>query len=62
MTARKRGLWESVYYAIVHSRTLTLTTSLYLPGERAHIDRILGAFLEADRDGAAAEQPRLLRP
>ncbi len=47
MTARKRGLWESVYYAIVHSRTLTLTTSLYLPGERAHIDRILGAFLEA---------------
>jgi len=47
MAARKRGLWESVYYAIVQSKTLTVSTFTYLPRERVHIDKILGAFLEA---------------
>jgi hypothetical protein len=36
-----------VYYAIVNSRTLTVKTVTYLPQERAHIDTILGAFLDA---------------
>jgi hypothetical protein len=43
----KRQLWESVYYAITNSRTLTVKTVTYLPHERAHIDTILGAFLDA---------------
>ncbi len=47
MATTKRGLWESVYYAIVNSRTLTVKTVTYLPHERAHIDTILGAFLDA---------------
>lgn len=47
MATRKRGLWESVYYAIVQSKTLTLSTFAYLPAERVHIDRILNAFLVA---------------
>ncbi len=47
MPSTKRGLWESVYYAIVQSKTLTVSTCAYLPGERIHIDKILGAFLEA---------------
>ncbi len=47
MATTKRGLWESVYYAIINSRTLTVKTVTYLPHERAHIDTILGAFLNA---------------
>jgi len=47
MATGQRGLWESVYYAILHSKTLTVTTSTYLPAERIHIHKILGAFLEA---------------
>ncbi|MGA2641544.1 MAG: hypothetical protein ABSG21_11665, partial [Spirochaetia bacterium] len=47
MATTTRGLWESVYYAIVNSRTLTVKTVTYLPHERAHIDTILGAFLDA---------------
>lgn len=47
MATTKRGLWESVYYAIINSRTLTVKTVTYLPHERAHIDTILGAFLDA---------------
>src|SRR5208283_3865886 len=43
----KRGLWESVYNAIVNSRTLTVRTVTYLPRERVHVDRILEAFLDA---------------
>jgi hypothetical protein len=47
MATGKRGLWESVHRAILHSKTLTVTTSTNLPAERIHIDKILGAFLEA---------------
>ncbi|HVO40711.1 MAG TPA: hypothetical protein VMV03_16890 [Spirochaetia bacterium] len=47
MATRKKGLWESVYYAIVQSKTLTVHTFTYLPEERVHIDRILNAFLTA---------------
>jgi hypothetical protein len=42
----QKGLWESVYFSIVNSRPLTVTTWAYKPTERAYIDRILGAFLE----------------
>ena len=47
MPAGKRSPWESVRDAIENSRTLTLRTATYLPRERAHIDRILAAFLAA---------------
>jgi len=42
-----KGFWESVYYSVVHSRTLTVRTYAYRPSERAHVDRILGAYLDA---------------
>ena len=43
----KRDLVNSVRDAIVHSQTLTLRTVTYLPRERGHIDRVLGAFIDA---------------
>ena len=42
---KTRGLWESVYYSVVSGQPLTVTTSTYRPAERAHIDRIFGAYL-----------------
>lgn len=42
-----KGFWEAVYYSIAHSRTLTVRTYAYRPPERAHVDRILGAYLDA---------------
>ncbi|HET6452692.1 MAG TPA: hypothetical protein VFI08_15340 [Spirochaetia bacterium] len=42
---KPKGLWESVYYSVVTGQTLTVTTSRYRPAERAHIDRIFGAYL-----------------
>lgn len=42
----KRGLWESVYYSVMHGKPLTVTTYTYRPAERAHVDRIFGAYLE----------------
>ncbi len=47
MATGKMTLWESVSEAIAHSRMLTVRTVTYLPRERAHIDVILGAFLDA---------------
>jgi anti-anti-sigma factor len=47
VSARKRSVWESVRYAIDKSKTLTVKTFTYLPGERLHIDRILATFLSA---------------
>jgi len=47
MATKKQGLWDTVREAIDNSRTLTLKTITYLPRERAHIDTVLGAFLEA---------------
>jgi anti-anti-sigma factor len=44
---RKRSVWESVHHAIEQSKTLTVRTFTYLPGERLHIDRILSVFLKA---------------
>ena len=43
----KRDLWDSVRDAITSSQTLTVKTVTYLARERVHIDRILGAFLDA---------------
>lgn len=47
MAGKNRQLWDSVNDAIGHRRTLTVKTVTYLPRERAHIDTILGAFLQA---------------
>ena len=47
MATNRRSLLESVRDAIDNSRTLTLKTITYLPRERAHIDAVLGAFLDA---------------
>jgi anti-anti-sigma factor len=47
IASRKRSVWESVHHAIEHSKTLTVRTFTYLPGERLHIDRILAVFLKA---------------
>jgi hypothetical protein len=47
MAGKNRELWDSVNEAIDRRRTLTVKTVTYLPRERAHIDAILGAFLEA---------------
>jgi len=47
MPTGRRALWDSVHDAIAQSKTLTLRTTTYLPHERVHIDRILGAFLDA---------------
>jgi len=41
------SLWDRVTSAIEGSKTLVLRTATYQPGERAHIDRVLGAFLQA---------------
>jgi len=43
----RRELLDNVRDAIASSRTLTLKTVTYRPRERAHIDTILGAFLDA---------------
>lgn len=43
---RTKGLWESVYYSILHGHTLTVTTFAYRPAERSHVDRIFGAYLD----------------
>jgi hypothetical protein len=43
----KRDLWDKVRDAIASSQTLTVKTVTYLARERAHIDTILGAFLDA---------------
>jgi len=42
---KNKGLWESVYYSVVSGQPLTVTTCRYRPAERAHIDRIFGAYL-----------------
>lgn len=43
----ERSLWKTVYSSITNSRPLTVTTFAYPAKERIHIDRILGAFLDA---------------
>jgi len=42
---KSKGLWESVYYSVVSGQPLTVTTCRYRPAERAHIDKIFGAYL-----------------
>jgi anti-anti-sigma factor len=47
VSARKGSVWENVRHAIDQSKTLTVKTFTYLPGERVHIDKILATFLKA---------------